>query len=120
MSNKFATVEAYLASVPEVVRPVVERVRAEIAAAVPEANETISYNLPAFRLGRVFIYFAGFKAHLGIYPPLAADDPLAPEITQYRGEKGNLKFLYRDGIPFALIGKLAKALARQYATNQAG
>jgi len=120
MREKFATVDAYMASVPESVRPVVEQVRVTIAKAVPGASETISYNIPAFRLERVFIYLAAFKTHLGVYPPLAETDPLSPQVAQFRGEKGNLKFPFKDGIPFDLIGRLAKALARQYAAKQTG
>lgn len=88
--------------------------RLTISESVPDADEAIAYQMPAFRKKKVFIYFAAFKRHIGIYPPLSADHSLQLRLQPYRGEKGNLKFPLKAGIPFELIGQLAKALAQQY------
>lgn len=72
----------------------------------------MSYQIPAFRFDKPFIYFAAFKRHVGIYPPVEAEGPLSRELLPYRGEKGNLKFPLRKPMPYPLIKRVASALAR--------
>jgi uncharacterized protein YdhG (YjbR/CyaY superfamily) len=106
-------IDDYIASAPADVRPVLERIRQVVHARVPGATETIGYKMPAFRLGKIFIYFAAFKKHIGIYPPVRGDQALLEALRDYRGEKGNLKFPLDQPMPFALIGRVAEALARE-------
>jgi uncharacterized protein YdhG (YjbR/CyaY superfamily) len=110
---KFTTVDEYFAAASPEVRPILEEIRELVKRTMPDAQETISYQMPAFRLKRVFFFYAAFKQHIGIYPPLSDDDPLAAELLPYRGEKGNLKFPLSQPIPYALIARIAGALARQ-------
>ncbi len=70
--------------------------------------------MPAFRLDRTFIYFAAFKKHIGIYPPLKNDKNLISELLPFSNEKGNLKFSLSQPIPYELIGRVAIALAQEY------
>ncbi len=70
--------------------------------------------MPAFRLGKVFVYFAAFKQHIGIYPPVPSIHPLAEKLAPYRGPKGNLSFPLSQPIPYALIKQVARALAAHY------
>ena len=111
---KFTTVDEYVAAASPEVQPILKKLRKTVQAAVPKAQETISYQIPAFRLNRVFFYFAAFKNHIGIYPPLKGGKIIAKALQPYRGEKGNLKFPLEQPIPYALVGRVAKALARQY------
>ena len=69
--------------------------------------------MPAFKLSRIFIFYAAFQKHIGVYPPLHADPDLVAELTPYRGEKGNLKFPLDQPMPYNLIARVAKALADQ-------
>lgn len=117
---RFATVDEYLASVPADVRPILEKIRLIVRRVVPDAQETISYQMPAFRHRRVFFFYAAFKRHIGIYPPLHGDKALAPELLPYRGEKGNLQFPLDQPIPYDLIARVAAALAEQAARSGAG
>ena len=111
---KFETVDAYLGSFPEEVRPILEQVRATIRAAVPGAEETISYDIPTFKLdGRAVVYFAGWKHHVSVYPIPEADDALEREIAPFRAAKGTLKFPLDRPIPYELIGRAAAQLAAQ-------
>ena len=80
-----------------------------VRAAAPEAEEKISYQMPAFRLKGDLIYFAAFKKHIGIYPPVAGDERLRKDLAPYRGEKGNLKFPLDEPIPYPLIGRVIEA-----------
>ena len=110
-----ATIDAYVASLPPDSRFIIEEIRRIVKARVPAAVETISYKLPAFKLDRVFIYFAAFKTHIGIYPPVKGDSKLQKALLPYRGEKGNLRFPMNEPIPYDLIGEVAVALSRERA-----
>jgi uncharacterized protein YdhG (YjbR/CyaY superfamily) len=108
---RFANVDAYIASFPKEVQAVLKKIRATIKRALPEASERISYSIPTYRLERDVIYFGAFKRHIGLYPPVR-EPKLAARLTKYRGEKGNLQFPLDEPIPYALIGKIAKSLAK--------
>jgi uncharacterized protein YdhG (YjbR/CyaY superfamily) len=106
------SIDAYIAACPPQVRPVLQRIRRIVRRTVPAATETISYRMPAFRLERTFIYFAAFKNHIGIYPPVRADKALAKALAPYRGPKGNLKFPLDRPMPYELIARVVAALSR--------
>lgn len=112
----FKTHEEYIAAQPAAVRPLLRQVQREVAARVPGAQPCISYNLPAFKTGRTFFYFAAFKKHIGIYPPVTKDQALIAETGPFRGPKGNLSFPYGQELPIELIGRIAEALADQYSS----
>lgn len=106
---------ASLAAAPPASRRLLAQVQAAVESAVPDAQRCIGYRMPAYRRGKVFIYFAAFKHHLGIYPPLSDDAALVAELQPWRGPKGNLAFPLGKPLPLALIGRLAAALAAQSA-----
>lgn len=108
------SVDEYIASASPPVRPLLRKIRRAIKAAVPGATEVISYRMPALRLRRTFFYFAAFKNHIGVYPPVKADAKLMKALAPYSNEKGNLKFPLGDAVPYELIARVAAALARQY------
>jgi uncharacterized protein YdhG (YjbR/CyaY superfamily) len=108
---RLATVDAYIASFPKDVQTVLGKIRATIKHALPEATERISYNIPTYRLERDVVHFGAFKRHIGVYPPVR-DPKLAARLAKYRGEKGNLQFPLDRPIPYALIGEIAKSLAK--------
>ena len=112
--TKFDSHDEYIAAAPADVRAILVQVQAVVEAAVPGAQRCISYNLPAYREGKVFLYFAGFKSHLGIYPPVEKDVDLIAELKPFRNAKGNLTFKYEKPIPYPLIGRVAVALSREY------
>lgn len=109
-----ATHEACLAALPPDSRCLLEQVQAAVEAAVPDAERCVGYQMPAYRRGKVFFYFAAFKKHIGIYPPVRDDASLIAELQPYRGPKGNLSFALDQPLPLALIGRVAAALAAQY------
>ena len=113
--NTFTSHEQYIAVAPEAVQKILLAVQAVVAAALPKAERCISYNMPAYRSGKVFFYFAAFKNHLGIYPPVQEDAALIRELSPFRNEKGNLRFTYEEPIPYELIRRVAVALAKEYA-----
>jgi uncharacterized protein YdhG (YjbR/CyaY superfamily) len=108
--SKLTTIDAYIASASPEAQGILEKIRSIIKQVAPEATEIISYQMPAFKTGRVFIYFAAFKNHIGIYPPVRGNEDLEQSLIPYRGPKGNLKFPLNEPMPFDLIKRVAEAL----------
>ena len=113
MARPPKTIDDYIDRCAPEVQPILRRVRATIAKAVPEATETISYRIPAFKLERIVVYFAAFKNHIGLYPPVKGNAALERAVAPYAGEKGNLRFPLDRKIPYALIARIAKFRARR-------
>jgi uncharacterized protein YdhG (YjbR/CyaY superfamily) len=86
------TIDDYIAQCSPDAQGILERIRRIIRKAAPEAEERISYKMPAFALNGMLIYFAAFKGHIGIFPPIKGDAALQKDTAPYRGPKGNLKF----------------------------
>ncbi len=110
----FTSHSEYLDAQPVTVRARLQQVQRGVEDKVPDAVRTVSYNMPAFRLGRTFFYFAAFKHHIGVYPPVTADASVIEASAAYRGPKGNLSFPHAEELPLELIGRVAEALAIQY------
>ena len=114
------TIDEYIAAFSPEVQSILENIRLTIRKAAPGAEEKISYQIPAFTLGgRALIYFAAFKKHIGLYPPVRGDERLRKEISPYRGEKGNLRFPFDEPIPYDLIGRIAKVRVREHVKRMA-
>jgi uncharacterized protein YdhG (YjbR/CyaY superfamily) len=111
------SIDEYISTFPPPVRALLERVRQTVRAAVPEAQETISYRMPAFRLNGILLYFAAFKSHIGIYPPVSGDPSLERALSPYAGPKGNLKFPLDQPLPYDLIARIVTLRAKQQATK---
>ncbi|MFN0062556.1 MAG: iron chaperone [Myxococcaceae bacterium] len=105
----------YLASQPPRSRAVLRKIRALVRSLVPDAEETISYHLPAFRRGRIFFYFAAFKSHIGIYPPARGNPALLRALAKHRTAGGNLRFPLDAPLSPQLLARVIKALAKPYA-----
>ncbi len=110
---KPASIDEYIASFPPKIQAILETIRMTIRNAAPEARETISYNMPAFTMSGVLVYFAAFKKHIGFFPPIKGDAKLEKAKSAYLGEKGNLRFPLDRPIPYALIETLVQARVKQ-------
>ncbi len=112
------SIDEYIATSPPEVQPLLKKIRKTIRDAAPQAEETISYGMPAFKQRGVLVYFAAFKKHIGLYPPVRGDANLMREAAPFAGDKGNLKFLLKEAIPYALIRRIVKSrvLAEQSKT----
>ncbi len=108
-----ANVDQYIATFPPEVQAVLQRVRQVVRDAAPDAQEVISYQMPAFKLNGILVYFAAFKNHIGFYPPIRGDARIEKAASPYAGEKGNLRFPLDRPIPFDLIGRLTKLRVKQ-------
>jgi uncharacterized protein YdhG (YjbR/CyaY superfamily) len=113
MAEQPTTVDDYIASLPDDVQHVVQRVRRSIRVGLPDAEERVRYGMPAIMLGdRHALHFAGWKKHIGLYPVPVLADFLEADIGPYRTHKDSVRFLYSQPIPYDLIERLAAELGR--------
>jgi uncharacterized protein YdhG (YjbR/CyaY superfamily) len=115
--NDTATIDAYIAAQPAEARPVLEKMRQVIGKAIPDADETISYGMPAYALGgRVVVYFAGWKQHAALYPGSAQTfAAFGKDVAGYATSKGTLQFPLGEPLPVRLIATIAKHRAKEVA-----
>jgi uncharacterized protein YdhG (YjbR/CyaY superfamily) len=111
MQAKAATVEEFLAAIPQEQRVALEKLRTQIRAAVPEATESINYGVPAFKLGgRPLVSYAAAKDHCSFYVQSpAVMEAHAADLTGYETTKGTVHFSVDRPIPADLVTKLVKA-----------
>lgn len=111
MPPKPKTIDEYLAPLDPAQRKALERLRKTIKAAAPEAEECVSYQLPAFRLdGRMLVAFGAAKSHCALYPMSARTIPAHKEdLTEYDTSKGTIRFQPEKPLPVALVRKLIKS-----------
>ena len=106
------SIDEYIALFSPDVQAILERIRLTIRNAAPDAQETI-YQIPAFTLNGVLVYFAAFKKHIGFYPPVRGDARLKKAISTYAGAKGNLRFPLDQPIPYGLVERIVKLKVKQ-------
>ena len=108
------TVDEYLAGVPEPARTTLNKLRAAIRSAVPpEATETISYRIPAFRYKGVLVWFAAFSDHCSLFPTAAVIEAFKNELKAFFTSKGTIHFPTDKPLPTALVKRLVKARVAQ-------
>jgi uncharacterized protein YdhG (YjbR/CyaY superfamily) len=113
----FKSVDEYIAAQPESARGILERVRRTIRESAPAAQETISYNMPAYKLDDVsLLHFAGWKAHYSLYA--ATDSVLAAfedDLRRYKLEKGTIRIPLSEPVPTKLIARISRFREREIA-----
>lgn len=115
VTHAITSVEEYIASAPEAVRPILNEIRRLFRAAVPEGRESIRYGMPAVALGDGYrLYFAAWKKHVGIYPIATLNDAFETELAPYRSGKDSVRFPLSVPIPYPLIERLVGVLAAKH------
>jgi uncharacterized protein YdhG (YjbR/CyaY superfamily) len=104
----FKTIDEYVATFPPNVQSLLQQLRQEIKEAAPEAEEVISYQMPAFKLDGILVWFAAFKNHIGFYPKTSAIEAFKDELAGYELSKGTIRFPLDRPIPFELVKKIVK------------
>jgi uncharacterized protein YdhG (YjbR/CyaY superfamily) len=110
-----ASVEEYMASLPDAPRAALEKLRETIRAAAPEATETIAYQMPAFRLhGRFLVSYAAYKNHCSLFPASAGVlEAHGDEVKPYFSGKGTIRFSADKPLPASLVRKIIKTRIRE-------
>lgn len=101
-------IDEYISAAPRECQPILEKIRKTIRETAPQADETISYGIPALKQQGIVVYFAAFKKHIGLYPPVRGDAKLMRDVAPYAGAKGNLQFPLKQRIPYGLIRRVVK------------
>jgi uncharacterized protein YdhG (YjbR/CyaY superfamily) len=114
LETRFKTMDEYFQTVPSDVRDILEKIRQTICKAAPGANETISYQMPAFKLnGKILVYFAAWKNHIGFYALPSGNAAFQKELSDYKMAKGSIQFPLDKPIPLDLIAKIVKYRAAE-------
>jgi uncharacterized protein YdhG (YjbR/CyaY superfamily) len=107
--DTFDNVDDYISYFPEEVQKLLQQVRLIIKEKAPEAVENISYGMPAYKTnGRVLVYFAGFKNHIGFYATPTGHEEFKKELSKYKQGKGSVQFPLNQAIPLDLIGQIVE------------
>ena len=106
-------IDEYIARFPADVQAVLQDVRETIRRAAPRAEEVISYQMPAFKQHGILVYFAGWRKHIGLYPPVSGDKALEKAAARHSGPKGNLQFPLDEPIPYDLIERIVRLRVKQ-------
>ena len=109
------TIDEYIAGFAQDVQEILEQIRLTIRAAAPDAEETISYKMPTFKLkGQYLVYFAAYKKHIGFYPAPVGNPEFDADLSLYQAGKGTVRFPLDQPIPFALISKIVKFRIKEH------
>jgi uncharacterized protein YdhG (YjbR/CyaY superfamily) len=104
----FKTIDEYIATFPKNIQSILEELREAIREFAPKVEETISYQMPAFKLNGILVWFAAFKNHIRFYPKTSAIEAFKEELSDYEVSKGTVKFPLNKPIPFDLVKKIVK------------
>ncbi|TCC89426.1 hypothetical protein EZ428_17180 [Pedobacter frigiditerrae] len=108
-TSKITTIDEYLTGFPTLTREYLNQVREAIQTAAPEAEESISYAMPAFKLkGKSLVYFAGYKGHIGFYATPTGHKAFEKDLSVYKQGKGSVQFPLDKPMPLDLIARITK------------
>jgi uncharacterized protein YdhG (YjbR/CyaY superfamily) len=102
-------IDEYISGFPDDIQLILDKVRSTIKMAAPEAVESISYGMPAYKTyGKPLVYFAAFKNHIGFYALPTGHAEFAKELSKYKQGKGSVQFPIDLPIPFELIARIVE------------
>ena len=112
--TSFKTIDEYIASFPEDVQAVLEKIRRSIAKSAPRAEEVISYQMPAFRQDKVLLFFSAWKAHYSLFVPSDATlKAFGKQLSKYEVHKATVKIPKAGPIPYSLIAAMTRLRVRE-------
>lgn len=104
----YKTIDEYIATFPPNTQALLQQIRATIRKAAPDAEETISYNMPAFKQNGVLVYFAAFKNHIGFFPTAQGIEAFKDKLAAYKTSKGTIQFPLDQPLPLDLIAEIVQ------------
>jgi uncharacterized protein YdhG (YjbR/CyaY superfamily) len=106
--TKPVNIDEYISGFPKETQKMLEQLRATINKAAPNAEEVISYAIPAFKLKGMLVWFAAYSNHIGFYPRGSGIEAFKQELSIYKGAKGSVQFPLNKPLPSGLITKIVK------------
>jgi uncharacterized protein YdhG (YjbR/CyaY superfamily) len=101
-------IDEYIATFPDDIQKILQKIRITIKKAAPDAEEAIKYQIPTFTLKGNLVHFAAFKNHIGFYPAPTAIEEFKDELSVYEGAKGSVRFPLDKPIPFDLLSRIVR------------
>ena len=108
VKQNYQTIDDYMETFPKDIQEILQTIRQTIKKAAPEAEEVISYKMPAFKQKGILVWFAAFKNHVGFFPKVNAIKKFEKELLKYETSKGTIRFPLDKKIPLSLISKITK------------
>lgn len=107
MKTVSQSVDEYITTFPKEVQLMLEKIRSTILENAPNATESISYGMPAYKTGeKPLVYFAGYKKHIGFYATPTGHSAFSEALSKYKQGKGSVQFQINEPIPYDLIAKI--------------
>lgn len=106
-------IDEYIASFPKNTQEILEQFRTTVKKAAPQAEEAISYGMPAFKLNGMLVWFAAHTNHTGFYPRVSGIEAFRKELSNYKVAKGSVQFPFNKPLPLELITKIVKHRAKE-------
>lgn len=104
---EYTSVDEYIKSLPDKQAEAVSQIRKVVRETAPEAEESISYGMPAYKInGKPLIYFAAFAHHIGVYPLPSGIEEFKSELSKYKQGKGSVQFPLDEPMPLDLIRRM--------------
>ena len=108
MKKDFESIDEYIASFPKNTQNILLALRKAIQEAAPHSQETISYQMPAFKLNGILVWFVAFKKHIGFFPTASGIEAFKEKLAHYETSKGTVRFPIDEPIPFDLVKEIVK------------
>jgi uncharacterized protein YdhG (YjbR/CyaY superfamily) len=106
--REFKSVDEYIAAFPKNAQCILEEFRKAIHEAAPDAEEIISYQMPAFKLNGILVWYGAYKNHIGFYPRASTIVAFKDKLSRYKVSKGTVQFPLNEPIPFDLIKEMVR------------
>ena len=113
MQKAVENVDTYIEQFKPEVRELLEQMRKTVRSAAPNAEETISYAIPSYKLNGMLVHFAAFSKHIGFYPGAGGVSEFADELTAYKASKGTVQFPFGHPLPLDLIRRIVEFRVHQ-------
>jgi len=108
LKKKYTSIDEYISDFPKDIQELLEELREFLSKLVPEAEETINYKIPTFKLNGNLVHFAGYEKHIGFYPTPSGIDAFKEELAHYKPGKGSVRFPINKPIPYDLVEKIVE------------
>jgi len=108
LKRQLTNIDEYISGFPEDIQEILQKLRQVIKESAPEAQEVISYSMPAFKQNGILVYFAAFKDHIGFFPTSSGVTAFKKDLEPYATSKGTIRFPLDKPIPFPLVEKIVK------------
>lgn len=106
--HQFNSIDEYISRFPADVQLLLNNIRQTINKVAPQAEETIAYGIPTFKLNGNLVHFGGYKQHIGFYPGPEAIEVFYKELSEYKVSKGTVKFPISKELPYDLVARITE------------